>query len=60
MNMGFKEHKEKQWVRLKGSAAIPKNLSGLAKQVENKKFGDTQFEKAYNKFKAPAYGMKGE
>jgi hypothetical protein len=60
--MKFKEHKEKKLKRDGNGKYVTTHdeLKGFTKQVENKSFGDKHFEKAYSRFKAPAYGMKGE
>jgi hypothetical protein len=57
-----KDHKYKRKPNEGNSGYITtsKELKNFAKQVEAEKFGDKQFEKAYNKFKAPAYGMREE
>lgn len=58
--MKYKEHKEKNY-KLKGNNRLSTtsgDLKDFTKQVESEKFGDKKFEKAFEKFKRPAYQSK--
>ena len=60
--MKFKDHKEKKYIA-KGNNRLSTTsgeLKNFTKQVEGKEFGDKKFEKAYEKFKRPAYQSKRE
>lgn len=60
--MVYKDNKEKKRKREGNGKYVTttKDLKEFTKQVEGKHFGDKKFQNAYNKFKAPAYGMKEE
>lgn len=58
--MKYKDHKEKKYIA-KGNnrlSTTSRDLKGFTKQVEDKKFTDKKLEKAYEKFKRPAYQSK--
>ena len=55
--MRFKDHKEKKYIA-KGNNRLSTTsgeLKGFTKQVEDEKFADKKFEKAYEILKRPAY-----
>ena len=59
--MKYKDHKEKKYIS-KGSSKLSTtsgDLKNFTKQVESENFGDKKFEKAFEKFKRPAYQSKG-
>ena len=55
--MRYKDHKEKRRDHEGNSRYITtcNELKGFTKQVQEARFGDKKFEKAYERFKRPVY-----